>query len=70
MIKPLGGLFILSPFEGGLTEMGGLLERGGGGLISFRNDNGISSPLRTRIQSGKVQVEEGLGHAAEDQNQI
>ena len=29
-IKPLGGLFILSPFEGGLTETGGLLERGGG----------------------------------------
>ena len=28
-IKPPGGLFILSPFEGGLTEMGGLLERGG-----------------------------------------
>ena len=29
-IKPPGGLFILSPFERGLTETGGLLKRGGG----------------------------------------
>ena len=25
-IKPLGGLFILSPFEGGLTKKGGLFH--------------------------------------------
>ena len=28
-IKPPGGLFISSPFEGGLIETGGLFERGG-----------------------------------------
>ena len=32
---------------------------GGGGLILFRNDDGIISPWRTRIQSGKAQVQEG-----------
>ena len=32
-IKPPGGLFIISPFEGGLTETGGLLERGGAYFI-------------------------------------
>ena len=31
-IKPPGGLFILSPFERGLTETGGLLKMGGGGF--------------------------------------
>ena len=38
-IKPPGGggLFISSAFDGGLN-------RDGGGLFNFRNDNGISSP--------------------------
>ena len=60
-----GGLFISSPFEGG--GGGGLIESGG---ISFRNNDGISSSQRTRIPSGKAQVQEVLGHAVEDQNQI
>ena len=47
-----------------------LLQRWGG-LFNLDNYNdGIGSPLRTRIQSGKAQVQEVLGHAAEDQNQI
>ena len=29
LLSPLGGLFISSPFEGGLIETGGLFERGG-----------------------------------------
>ena len=37
-----GGLIISSPFEGGLNRDGGLIRKGG--LISFKNDNGISSP--------------------------
>ena len=41
-----------------------------GGLFNFRNNDVISSPCRTTIQSGKAQVQEVLGHAAEDQNQI
>ena len=36
-IKPPGGLFISSPFEG----RGAYLR---GGLIQFKNDDGISSP--------------------------
>ena len=39
----LWGLFISSPFEGGLIEMGGLFERGG--LINLQMTiDGISSP--------------------------
>ena len=37
LLSPPGGLFISSPFEGG----GAYLR---GGLIQFRNNNGISSP--------------------------
>ena len=55
LLSPHGGLFISSPFEGE-------------GLIYFRKNDGISSPLRTRIQSGKAQVQDVLGHAPEDQN--
>ena len=29
LLSPPGGLFISSPFEGGLIETGGLFERGG-----------------------------------------
>ena len=43
---------------GALIEMGFYLRGGGGGLISFRNDNGISSPKRTRIQSGDAHQQE------------
>ena len=63
-IKTPGGLFISNPFEGGLIEMEGLFERGG--LFNLE-----MTMVRTRrIQSGKAQVQEVLGHAAEDQHQI
>ena len=50
--------------------MGGLFERGG--RIQFRKDDGVSSPERTRIQSGKTHLQEGsVGVlAVEDQNLI
>ena len=40
-----------------------------GGLIQFSKEDGISSPQRTRMQSGKGQVQEVGGHVAEDQKQ-
>ena len=52
---------------------GGLNRDGPGereGLIQFTKDGGISSPKRTRTQSGKAQVKEVGGHAAEVQTQI
>ena len=39
-----------------------------GGLFDLEMT--MVSPWRTRIQSGKAQIQEVLGHAAEDQNQI
>ena len=64
--------------EGGLIYFkhiwrGGLNRDGPGereGLIQFTKDGGISSPKRTRTQSGKAQVKEVGGHAAEVQTQI
>ena len=41
-IKYPGGLFISSPFEGGLMETGGLFE-GERDLFKFRNNDVISS---------------------------
>ena len=40
------------------------------GLIYFSKDDGFSSPKRTKVDSGKAQVREVEGHAAEDQTQI
>ena len=66
------GLFISSPFEAGggagLNRYGGLISEGG----LFNLDTTMVSVLhkKTRIQSGKAQVQKVLGHAAEDQNQI
>ena len=42
LLSSPGGLIISSPFEGGLNRDGRLIWEGG--LISFKNDNGISSP--------------------------
>ena len=39
---PEGGLFMRSPFEGGLVATRGLFERGGG-LFNSEKNNGISS---------------------------
>ena len=38
--------------------------------MQFTKDGGISSPKRTRTQSGKAQVKEDGGDAAEVQTQI
>ena len=46
------------------------LRWGGGGLNSFRKDDGMSSPQRTTKLSGKAQVQEGFRSCTEDQNQI
>ena len=37
------------------------LRGGGGGLFYFTNDGGVSSPQKTRVQSGQAQVQV-LGH--------
>ena len=34
-INPPGGLFISSPFEGGLNRDGGLIGEGGGGAVGY-----------------------------------
>ena len=57
-IRPYGGAYFL---EGGRE---GLFN------IQFRKDDSISSSYRTRIQSGKVLVQDVGGHAPEDQQQI
>ena len=54
LLSPPGRLFISSRFEGRLNR-----DRGRAYLIETRRSIG-----------GKVQVQEDLGHAAEDQNQI
>ena len=64
--------------EGGLiynklTRRGGLNRDGPGereGLIQFTKDGGISSPKRTRTQSGKAQVKEFGGHVTQVQTSI
>ena len=65
-----GGGGISNTFRGGGV---GLIETGPGereGLIQFTKDGGISSPKRTRTQSGKAEVKEVGGHAAEVQTEI
>ena len=65
-----GELFISNTFRGGGV---GLIETGPGeseGLIQFTKDGGISSPKCTRTQTGKAQVKEVGGHAAEVQTEI
>ena len=54
-------------FQTGLGG-GGLIREGG--LILFSEEGGISSPQKARMHSGKSQVQEVGGHAAEDQKQI
>ena len=52
---------------------GGLNRDGPGereGLIQFTKDGGISSPKRTRTQSGKAQVKEFGGHVTQVQTSI
>ena len=61
LLTPLGSLFISSPFEGGgggLNRDRGLIWEGGL-LFNLEKTNGISSPWRTRIQSGEAQEQEG-----------
>ena len=64
-IKSLAGAYL---FQAHLSR--GLIETRGLFVIILRNDDGISFPWRTRIRSGRANVQYVLGHAAEDQNQI
>ena len=66
ILSPPKSSFISNPFEGG---GGGLIETWG--LCNLQTTM-VSVLHRTRVQSGKAQVQEleVLGHAAEDQNQI
>ena len=67
LISPLGGLFISNTGGGGRGEGGGCLIE----TVSYvRADDGFNSPKRTKVDSGKAQVPEVGGHAAEDQTQI
>ena len=50
-------------------ETGGLFERGHI-YIQFSIEDGVDSPQRARMQSGKAQVQEVGDHTAEDQKQL
>ena len=66
-----GGIIYFKHISGGGGV--GLIETGPGeseGLIQFTKDGGISSPKSTRTQTGKAQVKEVGGHAAEVQTEI
>ena len=57
--SPPGGIFISSPFERGVIETGGLFNLAKTMVSIFH-----------KIQSGKAQVQDVEGHAAEDQKQF
>ena len=66
-----GGIIYFKHISGGGGV--GLIETGPGeseGLFQFTKDGGISSPKCTRTQTGKAQVKEVGGHAAEVQTEI
>ena len=73
-----GGLIISSPFEEGLIETGGLFEMGG--LLNLKTAmvSVLHKELDCKVEKLKsgadwwapAQIQEVLGHAAEDRNQI
>ena len=64
LIKPPGGLFISSPFEGG----GGLIETRGLFNLETMMVSVIHKELEYKVE--KLKYKEGLGHTAKDQNQM
>ena len=73
LTPPPGGLFISITFEGG----GGLFGGGGGGLLGGGGGAYLiyrtwwyQVSIRTRMQSGKAQVQDVRSHAAGHQKQI
>ena len=72
--KPPGRLIYFKHRRPGGGGGGGLLNRDGGlcesWRIYFSKDDGFNSSKRTKVDSGKAQVEEVGGHVAEDQKQI
>ena len=65
LTPPPGGLFISITFEGG----GGLCGGGGGAYLIYRTW-WYQVSIRTRMQSGKAQVQDVRSHAAGHQKQI
>ena len=67
---PGGGLFISSPFEGGLVATRGLFERGGGAYLIQKKimASALHEELEYKVENLKYKTVGG--HAAEDQNQI
>ena len=70
-IKPPRRAYSFHTFEGGgtLQRLGGLFETGHI-YIQFSIEDGVNSPQRARMQSGKAQVQEVGDHTAEDQKQL
>ena len=66
LTPPPGGLFISITFEGG----GGLFGGGGGGAYLIYRTWWYQVSIRTRMQSGKAQVQDVRSHAAGHQKQI
>ena len=68
LLSPPRGLFISNTFQGGgLIETGGLIESAA--LLNLAKTMVSVIHKKTRIQSGKAQVQEVGGPAAEDQKQ-
>ena len=67
---PEGGLFMRSPFEGGLVATRGLFERGGGAYLIQKKImvSALHEELEYKVESLKYKTVGG--HATEDQNQI
>ena len=63
LLSSLGGLSYFKPIWGGW----GLIETVGGLFNLETTMISVLHKKKTRIQSGKAQVQEVLGHAAEDQ---
>ena len=57
------------PLPISVERLGGLFERGHI-YIQFSIGDGVNSPQRARMQSGKAQVQEVEDHTAEDQKQL
>ena len=67
--SPPGGLFISSPFVGGLNRDEGLFEKEGG-LINLEEMTVSVLHKELEYKVEKLKYKKVRGHAAKDQNQI
>ena len=67
-IKLPGGLFISSPFEGGVYRDGSLFERGGLFNLEQTMVSVLHKELEYKVE--KLKYKKVRGHAAEDRKQI